>query len=337
MRIAIHSSPNSFSNRWIAYCKLKKIDYKIVNCYSTDIIRQLSDCDALMWHFHHEDYKDALFAKQLLFAVELSGKKVFPDFRTCWHFDDKVAQKYLLESLDVPFVPSYVFYSKSDALKWIKSATFPKVFKLRGGGASRNVRLVESARNAEKLVRIAFGSGFSQSDRIAYIKEKWRQYVDLKKDFSVVVKAFGRFFIPNEFTRMYHKEKGYVLFQDFIPGNRFDIRVIVIDEKAFALKRMVRKNDFRASGSGMIVYEKDNFSDEIIRMSFQLAEKLQSQSTAFDFVFDEKNRPLLVEISYGFLVEAYDSCVGYWDADLRFHEGAFNPQHWMVDSLMKQK
>lgn len=334
MKIAIHSSPNSFSDRWIEYCKLKGIDYKIVDCYASDIVGQLSDCNALMWHFHHEDYRDALFAKQLLFAVELSGKKVFPDIRTCWHFDDKVAQKYLLESIDAPFVPSYVFYNKTDALKWIKSATFPKVFKLRGGGASRNVKLVDTRRYAERLVNIAFGRGFSQSDRIGYLKEKWRQYVDLKKDFSVVIKAFGRLFIPNEFNRMYHKEKGYVFFQDFIPNNQFDIRVIVIDKKAFALKRMVRKNDFRASGSGVIRYEKDNFSDEIIRLAFKLADQLQSDSTAFDFVLNKNSSPLLVEISYGFSIDAYDYCVGYWDTDLNFYEGAFNPQYWMVESLL---
>ncbi|MBN1187820.1 MAG: hypothetical protein JXB49_36440 [Bacteroidales bacterium] len=334
MKIAIHSSPDSFSDRWIEYCKLKGIEFKIVNCYASDIIWQLSDCNALMWHFHHEDYKDALFAKQLLFAVELSGKKVFPNIRTCWHFDDKVAQKYLLESINAPYIPSYVFYRKSDALKWIKSTSFPKVFKLRGGGASKNVKLVDSRRHAERLVNIAFGRGFSQSDSIAYLKEKWRQYIDLKKDFSVVIRAFGRLFIPNEFSRMYHKEKGYVFFQDFIPDNQFDIRIIVINKKAFALKRMVRKNDFRASGSGVIQYEKDNFSDEIIRLAFKLADQLQSDSTAFDFVLNENSSPLLVEISYGFSIEAYDHCVGYWDSDLNFHEGAFNPQHWMVDSLL---
>ena len=72
-------------------------------------MQQLVDCDALMWHHDQGNYKDVLFAKQLLFAVEQSGKKVFPDFKTNWYFDDKVGQKYLFESLGVPFVNTYIF------------------------------------------------------------------------------------------------------------------------------------------------------------------------------------------------------------------------------------
>src|SRR5690554_2455915 len=99
MKIAIHHRKNSFSERWITYCEENKIEYKIVNCYHNDIIKQIQDCDALMWHHSHRNYMDALFAKQLLFAVAKKGMTVFPNYNTNWHFDDKVGQKYLLESL----------------------------------------------------------------------------------------------------------------------------------------------------------------------------------------------------------------------------------------------
>jgi hypothetical protein len=97
---------------------------------------------------------------------------------------------------------------------------------------------------------------------------------------------------------------------------------------------MVRKNDFRASGSGFILYEKENFKDETIRMAFEISEKLKVQCMAYDFVFlDEK--PLIVEISYGFAQEGYDACSGYWDKDLNWHEGRFNPYGWMVENILK--
>lgn len=66
MKIAIHHTPGSFSDRWISYCKENDIPYKLVNAYDSDIIKQVEDCDAFMWHHHHANYKDALFAKQLL-------------------------------------------------------------------------------------------------------------------------------------------------------------------------------------------------------------------------------------------------------------------------------
>ena len=112
MKIGIHHTKGLFSEHWIDYCKAEQIPYKLVNCYANDIIEQLADCDALMWHFHHASPKDFLFAKQLLYSLQASGKKVFPDYNTIWHFDDKVGQKYLLEAIDAPLAPSYVFYRK---------------------------------------------------------------------------------------------------------------------------------------------------------------------------------------------------------------------------------
>src|SRR5690625_5782760 len=153
MKIAIHHRPGSFSDRWIEYCDQEKISYKIVNCYENDIIEQVADCDVLMWHHHHGHFKDVLAARKILFALEHAGIKVFPDFHTGWHFDDKVAQKYLLEAIGAPMVPSYVFYDQKEALSWARSTQYPKVFKLKGGAGSANVKLVNSRKQAEKLDR----------------------------------------------------------------------------------------------------------------------------------------------------------------------------------------
>ncbi len=112
MRIGIHRSKGSFSDRWIPYCESNNINYKLVDCYRTDIINQLADCDALMWHFNHKSPKASKFARQLIYAVQAAGKAVFPDYNTVWHFDDKVGQKYLLEAINAPLVPSCAFYDK---------------------------------------------------------------------------------------------------------------------------------------------------------------------------------------------------------------------------------
>ena len=80
-----------------------------------------------MWHYHQAEPSDIVMAKSLLFSVEQSGKKVFPDFNTAWHLDDKVGQKYLLEALGIDLVKTYVFYDKKTVLDWIQKTTFPKV------------------------------------------------------------------------------------------------------------------------------------------------------------------------------------------------------------------
>lgn len=338
MKIGIHhrNSVGFFSERWIEYCEKNNISYKLVNAYSNDIVEQLSDCDAFMWHHSNYDYRDALFANKLLFSLQQSGKKVFPNFNTTWHFDDKVGEMYLLQSISAPIVPSYIFYTKKEALKWIEEISLPKVFKLRGGSGSSNVKLVKTKKQAKHLIKQAFGKGFSQYDRFSHLKDRYKAYKNGRDSFLGVCKSFARIFIPTEYSKMHSREKGYVYFQDFIPNNTFDIRICVVDDKAFALKRMCRENDFRASGGGRIIYDKNQIDERCVKIAFDVNDKLKTQSIAFDFVFDENNNPLIVEISYGFAANAYDACEGYWTKDMQWHAGNnFDFCGWMVESLIR--
>lgn len=150
-----------------------------------------------------------------------------------------------------------------------------------------------------------------------------------------MLKGFSRLFIPIEFAKMQCKEKGYVYFQDFIPNNDFDTRVVVVGNRAFGLVRGVREGDFRASGSGKINYESSRVDLEMVRLAFRVNNILKAQSIAFDFLLNEGN-PLIVEISYCYAVEAYDHCSGFWDNDLNWHEGKFNPQEWMIENLIQE-
>src|SRR5690554_599095 len=334
MKLAIHHRPGSFSERWITYCDKQGIDYKVVNAFDSDIIQQVSDCDIFMWHHHHGQFKDVLTAKRILFALEHAGVKVFPDFKTGWHFDDKVAQKYLLEAIDAPLVPSYVFYDKQEALQWANTTSYPKVFKLKGGAGSANVKLVKTEKEAKKLINKIFGRGFSQFDRVGAFKEHLRKVKEGQQGLIGLLKGIGRLFVTTEFAKQQPPERGYAYFQDFIPNNDSDTRVVVIGGKfAAAEKRMVRKDDFRASGSGEFSYE--NINTEMIEIGFEVANKLNLQSVAFDFVLDKNNKPLIVEISYGFGTAGIEASPGYWDTDLNWHEGKFNPQEWMVEDLLK--
>jgi hypothetical protein len=333
--IALHyRADDTFFNRWLAYCNENKVDYKVVNCYGNDILSQLKGCDGLMWHYYQGNPKDIIMAKSLLFSLQHSGLKVFPDFRTAWHFDDKLAQKYLLEALEAPIAKTWVFYDKTEALKWAESANFPKVFKLRGGSGSQNVFIIRTKRGARKIIIKAFKSGFKQYDAYRSLKERWRRFVLKKTNMKNVLVGIIRLIIPPPYSIIKGRERGYVYFQDYIAGNDCDIRVIVIGDKAFAIKRLVRKNDFRASGSGLVLYDKDLFNRETISLSFELAEKLDSQCVAFDYVY-EQEKVIVLEISYGFVPEVYDSCQGYWTKDLKWHEGPFNPYGWMVADLIQ--
>jgi glutathione synthase/RimK-type ligase-like ATP-grasp enzyme len=338
MKIAIHEDIGSFSDRWIKYCDENKVPYKLVNCYDSDIMSQLEDCKGLMWHWSQMDYKAALFAKQLTHSLEKKGIKVFPDVNTSWHFDDKVGQKYLFEAIDAPLVNTYVFYSKKDAMKWLDTATFPKVFKLRGGASSVNVRLAKTKSSAKRLVRKAFGKGFLPINRFSRLKDRVRVF---KRDKNLagirgVISGIARMFIPIEVERFSHNEKGYIYFQDFIPQNEYDTRLIVIGNRCFGVRRYCRKGDFRASGSGIKAYEPELFDQRAIQIAFETAKKIKLQSAAFDFVMDG-DEPKIVELSYGFLMgKFYDDCPGYWDNNLNWHKETVNLQYFIIEDFLEE-
>jgi glutathione synthase/RimK-type ligase-like ATP-grasp enzyme len=336
MMIAIHNSSFGFHPRWIACCERKGIPYKLVNCYANDLIDQLKGCEALMWHFNQGNHRDNIIAKQILFALEHTGFQVFPDFKTAWHFDDKVAQKYLLERIQAPLVPSYVFFDKKEALDWSEETIFPKVFKLRGGAGSQNVQLIRTKSDAVKIINKAFRKGLPKYNAWGSLQERWYKFRKGNMPFGEVLKGVIRLFYAPSFARLAANDVGYVYFQDFIPNNDSDIRIIVINGKAFGLKRFVRDGDFRASGSGSFAFERELFDERCIILSFEVSKKLNLQVGVFDYVFDEKNNPLIVELSYGYAHKAYDNCPGYWDENLYWHEEKDIKEEWILDLVLSK-
>jgi len=337
MKIAIHEHAGSFSDRWIKYCIENNIPFKLVNCYDSDIVSQLGDCNGLMWHWDLNDYKAALFARQLTFSLAKKGMKIFPDINTAWHYDDKVGQKYLLEALGAPLVKSYVFYSRREAMHWIDTVTFPKVFKLRVGSSSINVSLAKTKRQAKKFVNTGFGKGFLHINRVFRFKDSLRW---LKRDKNLpamkgVMSGFARLFITTEVERFSRLQKGYIYFQDFIPGNNYDTRLIVIGNRCFGARRYCREGDFRASGSGMSKYEPELLDKKCIQSAFDVAKKTGAQSVAFDFIW-ENQVPKIVEMSYCFPMGLIaDQCQGYWDSNLNWHNEPVNPQYFMIEDFLK--
>lgn len=333
MKIAIHQNDGGFGRHWIAYCIDHNIPYKTVNCYDSNIVNDLNDCDALMWHHNHANPKDLLFAKELLYSLETAGKLVYPDTKTTWFFDDKLGQKYLLEAINLPLVPTFVFFSKKEALGWISNAEWPLVFKLRSGAGSRNVKLIKNKRQAKRIIVKAFGKGLRQYDAYGGIRERFRGYRLGKSSFKEVIKSILHIIYPIQLEKSKGREKGYVYFQKFIPDCKYDIRVQLVGEKMWAMIRPVRENDFRASGSGKIDSDPQKIPVEARKLSLDVVRRLKLQSAAIDLL-PSKGGFLITEISYAFGIGPEDMEVGYWDNNMIWHPGEMNPFGWMIEDLI---
>jgi glutathione synthase/RimK-type ligase-like ATP-grasp enzyme len=323
----------SFSSRWAQRAEAIGVNVRTVDVYAPDLLQQLAGCDGFMWRFGYSP-NPRLFAKRLLPAIESGmGIPVFPSFETAWHFEDKIAQAYLLQAAGLPTPATWVFWDPKTALDFCRSAKYPLVLKLSFGYQSANVRLLKNVDAASYWIAQLFGPGVTGLQPPAVW---WREAMHRGK--AALRHLRGQpIYRDLEYSELQH---GYFYVQEFLPGNEFDVRVTVIGNRAFAFRRFNRPEDFRASGSGRIDWDPQQIDEESIRLGFRAARRLQTQSVAVDLLQHEGRR-LLTEISYTYASWAVRDCPGHWVLNgddvtgrLSWSEGRMHPEDAIFDDFV---
>lgn len=296
----------SFSRTWHGTLTEAGHEVRLVDAFGRELFHDLKGCDGFMWWFAHLPLPRN-FAKRLLPAVEHGlGIPVFPSWRTIWHFDDKLAQQYLLEAAGIPVPETYIFWRAHDARAFLATARYPLVIKLASGITSENVALLHSAEEGRYWVQRLFWNGAVTLRREGLnvpAQEMRRRLAGAARlALSGTPPALG------ERTDL---QKGYLLLQEFLDGNAFDTRITVIGDRAFGFRRFNRPDDFRASGSGRIDWDPAPIAEDGVRMAFQVARTLGTQSVAVD-VLRRNGQPVINEISYYYEGWAIADCPGHW-------------------------
>lgn len=337
MIVGIHKDPYGkfckFLQRYEAILDYNGIDYIRLETSQPNFWEQVEKLDLFIFRWRQIDDQRHM-AKSIIPIVEKEMKvKCFPNMATCWHFDDKTRQYYLLRQNNFPIIECWVFWDKKQALKWLEIAKMPIVFKLSGGAGSYNVILVKSMAQATKLINRMFGKGM-MSGRIPDKTALRFKELSLYKTVHRWGGNIFRIMRDEDISPDWQVHKNYVLFQKYLPKNNYDTRVTTIGNRAFAFRRFVRKNDFRASGSGKIDYDVQQIYKRCIEIAIKVSKKLQFQSMAYDFLENHNNEPEICEISYTYVDSAIYNSPGYWDSDLNWHKGHFWPQYFqLVDAL----
>lgn len=339
-KIAVHVDPNysnSYSKKWIEYIDRAE-GYKAfpVNMKSVDIMEIIKDCCGVMWHYRHTPI-DKQVAPQILSTIEeCLHIPVWPNRKTRWHFDEKVAQHYLFSVSNVPHIKSWVFWEKEEAERFINSTDdYPLVFKLSVGAGSANVIKIDGKVDAKIYVDRMFDKGifpYTENEYRLNSMEGAPNFPEFSKRMKYGFKYIHRgICVPLPWY--YQIQKDYVYFQKFIPNNGNDIRITVIGNRAFGFIRYNRPNDFRASGSGKLVTDPSNIPLEAVKIAHDMSERNGFQSMAYDFLMDNQ-QPLLNEMSYCYVNHAVHECPGYWDRNLEWHEGHTWPEEAHVEDFI---
>ncbi|HQO10484.1 MAG TPA: glycosyltransferase [Clostridiales bacterium] len=340
MKVGIHKDyynpDNSFIKKYERILHYNKIEYEWMDINKENFWEKVKSLDLFIFRWRHFD-SDKILANTILPIIEKQLKvKVFPDQNTCWHFDDKIRQYYLLKSSGFPYVKSWIFWNEEEAVDWINKAEFPKIFKLKGGAGSTNVIKIKSKQNAIKLTRNLFRKGIMSGEMPASSSIDKNYLNCYIKRLKRTAKAVLNWIRSKKDDYFWQKDKNYIMFQEFLDGNKFDTRITVIGNRAFGFRRMTRKNDFRASGSGKIDHDHTKIDLECVKLAFKVSNKFNFQSMAYDFIYNTSGGTEICEISYTFQDRAVYECSGHWDIDLNWHEGHLWPQYCQLADLLKR-
>jgi len=339
--IAVHWTDRldkySYSHRWVEYLTEQKIKVKKIDLKHPEVIDLVSDCDGVMWHWYHIP-DDKQSAPKILDAIETNlGIPVFPNHHTRWHYDEKISQYYLLEALDLPRIKTWLFWDYKQALTFIQNANYPLVFKLSVGAASANVLIVNNIEEAIKYLDKTFKqtffpytlNEFEHKNPLLSIRE-WKSR--LKRLYHSIPYFYSGEYPP--VPEYYLLQKNYAYFQEFCPGNERDIRITVIGDRAWGFTRPNRPGDFRASGSGMVDYDLNKVPLEAVRMAFDASHKLNSQSMAYDLIYNKNKELAIIEVTYCFVRFAVHDAPGWWDSELNWHKGHLHPEDAQAEDFI---
>lgn len=311
------------SKKYVTAAKNMNVEYKLIDCTANHAIEQIREVDALIWHWTQDRHADKRAAYSIIKSAELMGKQVYPSSNTCWMFDDKVYEKYLLESVGAPVVETYVFFDKKSAMKWLRKQTYPVVYKLSGGAGSSNVRLIKNEKEAERICSQHFSFWGRPDLAMKLYYTDYNQYLKTVQEF-----CWG------DLYRYGNNNRGYLLFQRFVPDNTYDIRVTIIGSRGVIFRRLVRDHDFRASGSGKIVYEVSAEDIKAIPIAREITKKIGSQTMTFDFIYD-RGQLKIVEMGYGFTPISVYNTPGWYDEQMEFHEGRTDVHRLVIENLLE--
>ncbi len=323
---AIFNHSTNWNNVWIDYCQKNNLNYGVVNCFDHDILATLRNYTCLVWHFSNYALQEMLFARSILNSAKKMGIRVFPDYDTAWHFDDKIAEYYYLQAVDAPVPKSYIFYDVKSCTSWLKlQNTYPLIAKLRCGSGSNNVKMIRNYSDALKHTKRMFGRGYKNVPSIFFKTKSNLKSAGNCKTILKRAKRIPDFIQTYTHARMLPGERGYTYFQEFIPNDGYDIKIVVVGDKLSFIARNVRKGDFRASGGGTLFFDRNLVTPDIINTAFETSDKLGFQCMGYDYVVDNRtNKPYIIEISYGFSHTALMQAGGYWDRNGLWHNEPLN-------------
>lgn len=215
---------------YIKSCEELNIDYVVLDLLSVNWIEEIknADVDGILIRIKGDIHEQKSMYDERLFIINSElGIPIYPSRNELFLYENKRLCNYWMQINNIKHTPTFIFYTKKEAINFINNAHFPLVFKTNGGAASSGVRIIHSKIQAKIIIQKIFGL-FDQRMSRGNILWAFK--------YGIPIPKFGS------------SQKHYVFIQKFIP-HKWEWRVTKIGDSFFGLKKM-KKGEF-ASGSDM--------------------------------------------------------------------------------------
>lgn len=292
--------------RWTKYRRFLEtngFDHDYLDIHAQDWIEKARRFDAVIGLASNEITCLEEIRSKYYFLETYLGKRCYPSAAQALLYEDKSLEAHIAEVCGLPFAKPYISHDEKDALIMLESARYPLVSKIDHSSGSVGVELVKTPRRARRIVRQAF----SRNGRRTHVP--------------------------------WFRQKGYVYFQEYIPNDGYDVRVIMVGQRAFGYYRKVLSGDFRASG--MDAVEKRALPEEAIRIARKVQRSIRTPQLVVDMVHGLDGRYAIIEFSIVCQVQTpeqllVDGVPGAYvigdDGDIRFEKG----RYWVHELALRE-
>jgi hypothetical protein len=236
--------------------------------YFGDInFKDLKDANYIYTSYEEKDGLYKSYIEDIVLGLQINNKRIIPEYKFLKAHHNKVFMEILRESIfdkkDNKLITRY-FGTFEDFDKNNIQISFPIISKPSAGSKSRGVKLNNNIDELKRNVR-----NLSQNFRLwDYLKDKIRAI--RHKNYT-----------PNSFNK--HK----FILQEYIGKLEGDWKILIYGNKYYPLYRKNRKNDFRASGSGRLIFDED-INEKILEFALLIKEKLMTPILSLDIAFQDQ-------------------------------------------------
>lgn len=233
--------------------------FRFFNIHAHDWIEKAEDFDVIIGIPTPAPFSLEELRTKFSFLENRLKKVCYPSANDLFLYEDKRLESYLSRFFGIDFVKTYVSHDKEDALHLVENFTYPIISKVVPSSASIGVELIQSKRQAKKIIRKAF----SNNGRKTHV--------------------------------VYYRQKNYVYFQDYIKSDGYDIRIAVVGDRVFGFYRLIPSGDFRASG--MHHEEMKDLPAEAMKIARKVYKLFNSPQLIIDLLHGADGKFYINEIS----------------------------------------